>query len=70
MSDGTPVGTICRLVLHEAAIIAAMPVAGQGFKPARPVDLIVHNGIGSGVDVAARYVNGLLEREKLLPVEN
>ncbi len=42
--------------------------AAQGFKLSRPVDLIVHNGPGSGVDVTARFVNGLLEREKLLPV--
>ena len=28
----------------------------------------MHNGPGSGVDVTARFVNGLFDREKLLPV--
>jgi putative tricarboxylic transport membrane protein len=50
------------------AAIGAGPSPAQGFKPSRQVDLIVHNGPGSGVDVTARFVNGLLEREKLLPV--
>jgi putative tricarboxylic transport membrane protein len=50
--------------------LAAGPLAGQGFKPARPLEFIVHGGPGSGVDVTARFVNGLLEKEKLLPVRS
>jgi len=45
-----------------------MPAAAQGFKPSKPVEFIVHGGPGSGVDVTARFVNGVLDKEKLLPV--
>ncbi len=61
--------TVFLYVVALAATVA-VPVAAQGFKPARPVDLIVHGGPGSGVDVTARFVNGLLDREKLLPVRS
>jgi len=55
-------------LLLLAAAVAASPAAAQGFKPSRPVEFIVHGGPGSGVDVTARFVNGVLEKEKLLPV--
>ena len=35
----------------------------QGYKPTRPVEFVVHGGPGSGVDVTARFVNGVLEKE-------
>jgi putative tricarboxylic transport membrane protein len=57
------------LALLLGALVAG-PVAGQGFKPARPLEFIVHGGPGSGVDVTARFANGVLEREKLLPVRS
>jgi len=59
---------LLSLSLFSLAATVVVPVAAQGFKPSRPVDLIVHGGPGSGVDVTARFVNGMLDKEKLLPV--
>ena len=59
-----------RLFLSIAAASALLSghAAAQGFKPTRPVDLIVHTGPGGGSDVFARIVNNIFEQEKLLPV--
>ena len=40
----------------------------QGYKPARPVEVVVHTGPGGGSDVLARAVANMMEKEKLLPV--
>src|SRR2546427_321294 len=40
----------------------------QGFRPARPVEVVVHTGPGGGSDLLARAVALMVEREKLLPV--
>src|SRR5215510_15191593 len=40
----------------------------QGFKPTRPVEVVVHTGPGGGSDVLARAVANMMEKEKLLPV--
>ena len=40
----------------------------QGFKPTRPVEVVVHTGPGGGSDVLARAVALMVEKEKLLPV--
>jgi len=56
------------LFLVHLAVTGVVTVAAQGYKPTRPVEFIVHGGPGSGVDVTARFVNGVLEKEKLLPV--
>jgi putative tricarboxylic transport membrane protein len=40
----------------------------QGFKPTRPVELVVHTGPGGGSDVLARAIAVMAEKEKLLPV--
>jgi len=59
-----------RLFVSIAAASALLSghAAAQGFKPTRPVDLIVHTGPGGGSDVFARIVNNIFEQEKLLPV--
>jgi len=44
------------------------PVAAQGFKPTRPVQIVVHSGIGAGNDVLARVISTIIEKEQLLPV--
>ena len=49
------------LAVQFGLFAAAAPVAAQGYKPSRPVEFIVHGGPGSGVDVTARFVNGVLE---------
>ena len=44
------------------------PAAAQGFKPTRPVEVVVHTGPGGGSDVFARLMTAMLESNKLLPV--
>jgi putative tricarboxylic transport membrane protein len=51
-----------------ALLAAAGPVAAQGYKPSKPVELVTHTGPGGGGDVAARFVAAALEKEKLIPV--
>jgi putative tricarboxylic transport membrane protein len=60
-----PVGS---LIILLAALGAAGPVAAQGFKPARPIEFVVHTGPGGGNDVLARAIVSIVEKEKLLPV--
>ncbi|HWP60880.1 MAG TPA: tripartite tricarboxylate transporter substrate binding protein [Candidatus Acidoferrales bacterium] len=45
----------------------AAPGWAQGFKPARPVEAVVHTDPGGGSDVFARAIADMLEKEKLLP---
>jgi putative tricarboxylic transport membrane protein len=45
-----------------------LPAWAQGFKPTRPVEVVVHTGPGGGSDVLARAVANMVEKEKLLPV--
>ncbi|MCC7487547.1 MAG: tripartite tricarboxylate transporter substrate binding protein [Burkholderiales bacterium] len=54
--------------LLAALALAAGSAAAQGFKPTRPVELVVHTGPGGGSDVFARALNNLIESGKLLPV--
>ena len=62
-----------RIVFAGAAALAALgglhsPAQGQGFKPTRTVEAVVHTGPGGGSDVLARAVALMMEKEKLLPV--
>src|SRR6266851_754904 len=62
--------------MKEIAALAVIAFAGsfvetafaQGFRPARPVEVVVHTGPGGGSDLLARAVALMVEREKLLPV--
>ena len=58
------------IVISVAAgvMLIAGSAAGQGFKPTRNIDFIVHTGPGGGGDTHARAINGIFEKEKLLPV--
>ena len=56
---------LCSLVPFA---IAAGPAAAQGFKPVKPVELVVHTGPGGGNDVLARAIVAIVDKEKLLPV--
>ena len=55
-------------LLLLAAAVAAGAAAAQGFRPSRPVELVVHTGPGGGNDVMARAIVAVVEKEKLLPV--
>lgn len=39
----------------------------QGYKPSRPVEVVVHSAPGGGSDVFARAIVEMVEKEKLLP---
>jgi putative tricarboxylic transport membrane protein len=49
------------------AIVAVAPSWAQ-YKPARPIEFVVHGGPGSGNDAFARAMITIIEREKLSPV--
>jgi len=48
--------------------IAGAPAIAQGWKPTRPVEVVVHTGPGGGSDTLARAVAQMIEKEKLVPV--
>jgi putative tricarboxylic transport membrane protein len=50
-----------------ALACAALPAAAQ-FKPAKPIEIIVHTGPGGGGDVLARFISQAIEKEKLASV--
>ena len=62
--------------MREIAALAVMAFAGsfvemafaQGFRPTRPIEVVVHTGPGGGSDLLARAVALMVEKEKLLPV--
>lgn len=60
--------TLLGFVVLAAAAIAASPASAQGFKPARPIEFVVHTGPGGGNDVLARAIAAMVEKEGLLPV--
>ncbi len=43
-------------------------LAADGWKPTRPIEVVVHTGPGGGSDTLARAVASMIEKEKLLPV--
>jgi putative tricarboxylic transport membrane protein len=57
---------------RSAAVIlfflVVFPAFGQGFKPTRSIEVVVHTGPGGGNDVLARSIATIMEKEKLLPV--
>jgi putative tricarboxylic transport membrane protein len=57
----------CGLVLAGIAVLAPAALA-QGYKPTRPVEVVVHTGPGGGNDVLARAIAVIAEKENLLPV--
>jgi putative tricarboxylic transport membrane protein len=62
-----------RFAIAYAALLAAVfhaAAMAQGFTPARPLDLVVHNAPGGGSDLLARFISLTLEKEKLIPVRS
>ena len=67
-----------RLQSRRFALAVSVALAGlgacagtalaQGFKPTRPVEMVVHTGPGGGSDVLARAMANMMEKENLLPV--
>jgi putative tricarboxylic transport membrane protein len=54
-------------LLTAASLIAAAPAYAE-YVPTKPIEIVVHNGPGSGPDVFARAIASALEKEKLVPV--
>jgi len=59
-----------RLIVLAVFIgLGATPASfAQGYKPTRPVEVVVHTGPGGGSDVLARAIALMVEKENLLPV--
>jgi putative tricarboxylic transport membrane protein len=49
-------------------MLVASAAPAQAYKPARPIEVVVHTGPGGGSDLLARAVALMIEKEKLLPV--
>jgi len=49
-------------------VALAGTACAQGFKPTRPIEVVVHTGPGGGSDLLARGVAVMMEKEHLLPV--
>jgi len=59
----------CRVVLVTAmALLASACPAAAEFKPTKPIEIIVHNGPGSGPDIFGRTLVQIIDQEKLSPV--
>lgn len=56
------------LAMMTAAFVAANPALAQGFKPSKPVEIVVHTGPGGGNDVLGRAIAVMIDKEKLAPV--
>jgi len=50
-----------------ALLASACPAAAE-FKPTKPIEIIVHNGPGSGPDIFGRTLVQIIDQEKLSPV--
>ena len=59
---------LAALAAFATGFTAASAALAQGFKPTRPVEVVVHTGPGGGSDLLARAVALMIEKEKLLPV--
>ena len=57
-----------KQIVFAAFALLASGAFAQGFKPTRPIEVVVHTGPGGGSDVLARAVALMMEKEKLLPV--
>jgi putative tricarboxylic transport membrane protein len=60
---------LAALLLFAGLCVALTSFSfAQGYRPARPVEVVVHTGPGGGSDVLARAVAAMMEKENLLPV--
>jgi len=60
--------TSLMVTVMAAAFVVAVPAAAQGFKPTKPIEVVVHTGPGGGNDVLARAIVAIMDKEKLVPV--
>jgi putative tricarboxylic transport membrane protein len=62
---------LARFRLYSAValfvVLSFGPVHGQGFKPSKQVEAVVHTGPGGGSDLLARAIAEMLQKEQLIP---
>src|SRR5215204_2440646 len=51
-----------------AVLMASSTAFAQGYRPTRPIELVVHTGPGGGSDLLGRSIATMIDKEKLLPV--
>jgi tripartite-type tricarboxylate transporter receptor subunit TctC len=59
--------TLGAIVAFGAGTIAASPDAGAAWKPRKPVEFVIMAGKGGGADRLARFIQGIIEKNKLSP---
>jgi len=60
-----------RIIALAATVVLATAVVGPAaaeFKPTKPIEIVVHNGPGSGPDIFGRTLVQIIDQEKLSPV--
>ena len=57
---------LLALLTSFSGILLSTIAWAQGYKPSRPVEVVVHSALGGGSDVFARAVVEMVEKEKLL----
>lgn len=59
---------ILTCLMAAASLVAASSAHAQSFKPTRPVEIVVHSGLGTGNDILGRAIRVIAEKENLVPV--
>ena len=49
----------------SAALLAAIPAAAEGWKPQKPIEMVIMAGQGGGADRLARLFQSIIQKEKL-----
>jgi tripartite-type tricarboxylate transporter receptor subunit TctC len=57
--------TITRLALAGAAALALAPAAHAAWEPTKPIEFVVPAGTGGGADQMARFIQGVVAKNKL-----
>jgi putative tricarboxylic transport membrane protein len=57
---------IGSLIVVMLVLAFAAPLSAQSFKPAKPIEAVVHTGPGGGSDIFARAIADMMEKEKVL----
>jgi tripartite-type tricarboxylate transporter receptor subunit TctC len=56
---------LCRLAAAAAAALALAPAAHAAWEPTKPIEFVVPAGNGGGADQMARFVQGVVAKNKL-----